>query len=195
MDVIRADEESENRTTFDKIQEYWLTGGKIELTPKQDEINKRWKTAFTLMENEGYLDKDVRKALVAYYNISEMQAYRDIKNAKLMFGNVTSIDMTIERYFALQSAKELLRTSKATNDLKSWGYAIKLIMEIAGFDSETMDAELYKKMQQHEIFINISDRDKQLLEQIAASGTFNFTKIMNDAQKIEYEHVSSTGED
>lgn len=188
-DIIKAGEEFDIKTTFDKIQEFWLSGGNVDLTPKQNEINKRWKFAFMMMENEGYLDRDIANAMVKEFDISKAHAYRDIKSAKALFGDVVNIDIKLERYFALQSAKQLLRVAKAKNDLKAWGTALSRIIEIAGINSDNVDADFYKKLEQHNVFINISDHDQKLLEFINQSGSFDFSKLANEAEEIPWEKV------
>ncbi len=92
-------------STFDKVKNYYL--GNIEALPEAVEaVRKRWQTAFT-HKLEGGLksDREVVEFLKKEYNISEAQAYRDIANANLLFGDVRKSNKECERYIASENAK------------------------------------------------------------------------------------------
>ncbi len=187
-DVIIADELAEKPDNFDTIQEYWKTGGNIELSDKQKDINKRWHSAFVLME-KGNLDSEIAKTLMVQYSVTKMTAYRDIKNAKALFGDVVDINMKIERYFALQSCKELIKMAIKKKDLKAWSSAIRNYIEIAGIKGDNIDADLYAKLEQHIVNINLPDHSLQVLEFIAKSGVIDLSQMASQAEVISWEDV------
>lgn len=75
-------------TLLDKILYSYLDEANIILTPQEEKIRERWARAISLLTN-GYSPEKTVPILRKAYQISVRQAYRDIKSAIAVYGDVT----------------------------------------------------------------------------------------------------------
>jgi len=124
-------------TTFDEIQEYYLTED-IVLSEKKSEIRERWETIHALqLEYES--DRDIISIMQNRFGISEGQAYRDMRNSEKLFGNLRVSNKEILRHLVTESAKQMYKVAKETADLKHIDKALTLIIKANNLDKEDID--------------------------------------------------------
>jgi len=124
-------------TTFDEIQEYYLTED-IVLSQKKEDIRERWETIHALqLEYES--DRDIITIMQNRFGISEGQAYRDMRNSEKLFGNLRVSNKEILRHLVTESAKQMYKVAKETADLKHIDKALTLIIKANNLDKEDID--------------------------------------------------------
>jgi len=124
-------------TTFDEIQEYYLTED-IVLSQKKEDIRERWETIHALqLEYES--DRDIISIMQNRFGISEGQAYRDMRNSEKLFGNLRVSNKEILRHLVTESAKQMYKVAKETADLKHIDKALTLIIKANNLDKEDID--------------------------------------------------------
>ena len=124
-------------TTFDEIQEYYLTED-IVLSQKKEDIRERWETIHALqLEYES--DRNIISIMQNRFGISEGQAYRDMRNSEKLFGNLRVSNKEILRHLVTESAKQMYKVAKETADLKHIDKALTLIIKANNLDKEDID--------------------------------------------------------
>ena len=105
-------------TSLDKVWAHYKNPKKHKLTTKQQLVNERWLagwTALTKYKNKTKVAKILQKA----YPISRAQAFRDIRNAEKLYGNVLKADLDGQRALLYQFALEGFKKAMSKNDMKS----------------------------------------------------------------------------
>jgi hypothetical protein len=125
-------------TTFEKIKAF-LLGDKIELSNTEKLISERWTAAFTLQLENSYSDREVCKLLVQSFDYSEPQAYRDIRNARDLFGDVRKSAKEGLRYLITQWAIEMFNAAKKENDFRGMDRALLRMTRVNNLDMEDVD--------------------------------------------------------
>jgi hypothetical protein len=133
-------------TTLEKIKAYYRQDEVI-LSPKEEDIRKRWSAAFTMMLNDISTDREVADYLMATFPISQAQAYRDISNARLLFGDVHKANKEATRYMVYQWAIEMFKMAKQESDFKGMDRALLRITRVYNLDVEDIDIPDPSKIQ------------------------------------------------
>jgi len=109
------------KKNLDKFQELMfrdmneITG----LTPVEVQQLRRYRFAFTmLLDNPSLPDNLLKDHLIAEYDISESQAYRDLSNMKVILPNIKNAGKEWIRYIVNEELKEAIGEAKASNKLK-----------------------------------------------------------------------------
>ncbi len=99
-------------TSFDKIWMHYKSPGKFPLTENQENIKERWLAAWTSLLKKKNKTRTV-KVLEETFGVSRAQAFKDIRNAERLFGNVMRADrdgqMALLYEFALEGFKKSLK--------------------------------------------------------------------------------------
>ncbi|KAF0200619.1 MAG: hypothetical protein FD170_3368 [Bacteroidetes bacterium] len=109
------------KKNLDKFQELMfrdmneITG----LTPVEVQQLRRYRFAFTmLLDNPSLPDNLLKDHLIAEYDISESQAYRDLSNMKVILPNIKNAGKEWIRYIVNEELKEAIGEAKTSNKLK-----------------------------------------------------------------------------
>jgi hypothetical protein len=124
--------------TFERISQYYRSDN-VTLSPQDEAIRIRWSACFMQLNDEMNTDRDVVLFLIKQFGISEGQAYKDIRNARRLFGDVRSYTKEAMRYHVTQWAIELLRLSKMKKDLRGMEKALERITKAYNLDKEDQD--------------------------------------------------------
>lgn len=122
-------------STFDRIYAYYKDPKKHPLTPKQEEKKDRWLAAFTLRQNF-HSREQAANVMMEKYDISRAQAYRDLRNAERLFGNVMKADRDGSLAIMLEYSHKFLLMAVKAKDLKAVGKALELMGKYAEIDKE-----------------------------------------------------------
>lgn len=133
-------------STFDKIRAYYLEDD-VKLSAKEEEIRRRWSAAFAAMVNDHESDKTIVAMLVKQFGICENLGYRDLTNAKHLFGDVRKSDKEALRYMVTEWSKELFRLAREKKDFKGMEKALERITKANNLDKEDQDLPDPSKIQ------------------------------------------------
>lgn len=172
-------------STFDKIYAYYVDSSKFNLSPKQHEIRERWLSAFTL-RLQFHSREQAAGVLKDKYGIERAQAYRDLKNAERLFGNVLKVDREGTLAILYEYSHKYFQMAIKAKDLKAMGKALDLMGKYADVDNDTSINFNPEKLEYKPIKISVP---KLVIERILAqgqTGVHDFNKVV-DAEAIVIE--------
>jgi hypothetical protein len=155
----------------EKILAYLMGEDNVKLTNKEKEVLNRISFA------EGQLRRFksrhvVAKMMAVRFNMSLPQAYRDINNAKIVFGSSVVIDKDYYRAFLLDSIVQTIQMAVKAEDLRAKNAAEKNLITLLGFDKEESNPITPEMLQQNILVITpdvaalglrpVKDVDKQI---------------------------------
>jgi hypothetical protein len=130
-------------TTLDIIQASLVDNPgnpRIKLTTEQQQIKKRWISAFVFWVEEPTLpDKKIVNFLVNEFGIGERQAYTDLISIKQLLGNVSLASKQWYRYLVLNMAHTAFDKAKDKDDPGSMVAAGNLIVKATQLDKAEID--------------------------------------------------------
>ena len=110
---------------------------KAKLSVKEMEIKKRFVYAFHYMlENPEKKDIDLANLIIEEFGIGRAQAYADINNVKILFGNVQRSQKEWDRYAVTEMLREAYNRAKTANDTKNMIYAADKLGKYTRIDQE-----------------------------------------------------------
>jgi hypothetical protein len=124
MNVLALD------TTMDRIRAFYAPGGEnIKLTKHEDDTREIWEAAWVNMLNnkDGGTKERTVELLKRLYKRSTAQAYRDISNAEILFGDVRKNHKEAIRYIVTEWAKEMFIDAKEKKDMDGMARALREI--------------------------------------------------------------------
>ncbi len=127
-----------SETTFDRIREYYRSD-RTNLSPDDEVIRQRWSACFIQLNDEMNSDRDVVVFMMKQFEISEGQAYKDIRNCRRLFGDVRTYTKEAMRYHVTQWAIELLKLARLRKDLRGMEKALERITKAYNLDKEDPD--------------------------------------------------------
>lgn len=98
----------------------------------------------------------VAKMMVHRFNISVPQAYRDINNAKIVFGSNVVVDKDYYKAFLIDSVMETISMAIKQGDLKAKNAAEKNLIVLMGFNKDDA-SPITPDMLQQNIFLITND--------------------------------------
>jgi len=204
--------EINEETIHDKIGKHHLAGT-IELMPDDlKEIYNRWCEVLDCFENGRYVDyrgksikmpysvRDLVKHLRVKYEISQSQAYDDIRDAKF-FHHLAKPreDKEFARGWLAEQIKRWIAICEHEKDFKSIAALVKNLIIVEGHDKHDADAPDYSKIQPPELLVvndpreaipnlpEVKDADKLLKEFMRKRKTDFIDGIVEDAEEIDVE--------
>ena len=112
MNVWKLEED----TAMERIRKHYVSG--YELSAHDEEVKCRWQAAFTFYLGKVGSDKQISAMLMKTFNISETQAYRDIVNARMLFGDLREATKKGLRYVVTQWSIDYLQMAFIKKDLE-----------------------------------------------------------------------------
>ena len=124
-------------STFERIHSFYFKEGKdAQLSPQDEIIRQRWVTAMTQLHDLNRKEHDVVQLLMKTYGICESQAYRDIRNARNLFGEVRGYTKDAFRFHVTAWACELYAMAKTKKDFRGMEKALERITKAMNLDKE-----------------------------------------------------------
>ena len=174
-------------TTFDHILAHHIDPIKFPLTDKQEEIRKRWAEVLTLRLN--YHSRiQVANKLVLDSGISLAQAYIDIRNSELLYGNVLKADKEGTRAVHYEYAHKLYQRAIQKGDLKIQAKALELMDHFSGGNEVDNPEFNPEKLKNKEIKIGLPKQLLEVLKGVVSKGVVDFNDM--DVTDIEFEEVN-----
>lgn len=163
-------------STKDRIFAYYLDKKSIQLTKKEEEIRNRWASCFSLL-CQYHSPQQAVNVMVKTYAISEAQAYRDVKNALELFGDVTSSNKEAYRHILFEFAMKIFQLAATKTDLPEMNRALITMVKIRGLDKEDPNLPDFSAFQNNTYNILIQDSQREVLERLTSQGLINIDEI------------------
>jgi len=125
-------------STFERIRDYYARE-ELVLCPEDEAIRIRWSSAFMQLHERRISDRSVVIFLMKEFNVSEATAYRDLTNARRLFGEVRAYTKEAFRYHVTQWAVDLFRIAEVKKDLRGMEKALERITKAMNLDKEDQD--------------------------------------------------------
>ena len=143
-------------TTIDRIWAWYVFGeDKIALSEAELKIKQRLNETFTLLCNY-HSPEQARPLVCQKFGISDAQYYRDVRNAKRLFGEVTETSKEADRYILSELAMRTFQLAAKNHDTAEMNRAIANIIKIKGLDREEADELTEDDLQSHNYYMVIS---------------------------------------
>ncbi len=112
---------------FDDIYRYYHDAtGKLELTDKQNEQLSRWRWIREWMVSwNADTDREIIQAILVEFDISERQAYIDLKNTKRFFASIEPVQKEYEKVMMIGRLKRTIKKLTADGSAKALAAAAK----------------------------------------------------------------------
>jgi len=120
-------------TTLEKIMAHHIDPVRFPLSPKLEEIRKRWSEVLTLSFNY-YSPQQIVNKLMEDHGVSLAQAYLDVKNAQILYGNVMESDKKGKQAILYEYAHKYYQRAIQAKDLKAQAKALELMAKFGGLD-------------------------------------------------------------
>lgn len=176
-------------TTLDKLRAYYKsadTSNPVVLSKHNQEVLKRLEAAWSLVLGKKPQEKIVTK-LMGLFELSRAQAYRDIEDCKILFGDVVKSNREADRYLLREMALETYSLSKKAGELKEMNKAVEALIKITGVqkdDANIPDAEAFLPSNYVLELKNNTGKDLTLnLEAIAALPAHEYEEVMSLIQE------------
>lgn len=179
-------------SSLDKIRAYYANPSKHELSPTLEEIRMRLVEAYGLIMNYWPRQRIAHKWEVDK-GLSQAQAYLDIKNAQLLFGQVNKLDRDSKRNLLFEYSSNLLERARKKGDLKAESKAIELMIKCSGLSEEDIAQFNPEKFENVEVAIAIPKALQEVLIAKMQGGTVDLNKF--DATEIDYEELKEEDDD
>jgi len=121
-------------TLFERIRYHLLEGRKI--SEEETHILHRWEAAHCLLVSKNETDANVSKFLMKMYDISNFTAYKDIRNAKMLFGDVNKSSTEGLRYIVSQWCVEMYRMAYIAKDFDAMSNALGKLIKANNLDRQ-----------------------------------------------------------
>lgn len=176
-----------SETTLDTIIKAFKTHKVDELSQKHKEILERWNFTDNLLRQ--YEDREtILETLQEKFSISRSQAWRDLADAKHLFGTVNINHKDYYRIFYAELLEQMAKEAHAAGNLKVAKDCIKEAAEIRGLKDDS-DSELYQYLEPHTFVmeVNIVVGDKKTKREIDLDNLpvedVEFEEIIEDIER------------
>lgn len=182
-------------TSLDAIRAYYLdTRGRAKLTAKQEEIRQRLVAAHGLLCRFHSPTRAIKKHKKRW-DLSDVQAWRDVRQAISLFGDVQKAEKEGIRYIVFEYSIETFRQAKKAKDFKAMARAVDTMTKIMGLDKESPDLPDFEKLKPAMIVVGLPDDQVQRLDTILAAGAVDLSQGLPTAEEyLEYEEVGEEEE-
>lgn len=180
------------QSALDVIREYYLSEeGDVQLTEAQLQKKERLSAAYSLL-CEYHSFQQAIPVLQKRFGLSRSQAYRDVKDAVTLFGNVLKSDKEGLRYIIYEYALKTFQFAAEMKDFKSMNMAVSNMIKLLGLDKEDPDLPDFTRLQPNVYPILLDDQSKELADNLLNQpGPLNLSKLMNKhATDTEYTDLS-----
>lgn len=173
-------------STLDKIMAHHVDPVRFPLSEKLEEIRKRWAEVLTLRLNY-YSPQQVVNKLVEDNKISLAQAYLDVRNSEILYGNVMQSDKKGKQALLYEYAHKFYQQSIKAKDLKAQAKALELMAKFGGLDEVDLADFNPDKFENKEIHIHMDKKLQLKLTEMLGGGVVDFNSL--DVTDIAHEEV------
>ena len=178
-------------TTLEKIMAHHIDPVRFPLSPKLEEIRKRWAEVLTLSFNY-YSPQQIVNKLMEDHGVSLAQAYLDVKNAQILYGNVMESDKKGKQAILYEYAHKYYQRAIQAKDLKAQAKALELMSKFGGLDEVDLADFNPEKLENVEIKFAIPKELYQYLKMGEHEGVDDSN--LSAPIDIEFENVEEDEE-
>lgn len=187
-------------TSLDKIRAYYADPVKYELSETLEAVRKRLQHVMQLRLNYWSKQKIVTY-LKDHYGIEQAQAYIDIRNSELLYGEINETSRKAKQSILYEFSFQFLQRARERADLKAEAKALELLSKFGGLDEEDNLEFNPEKFEAVTPKISVNKKAYELFMKLASNGVvdlndFNATDIdfeeVNDAQENEEDGSRET---
>ena len=133
-------------TTYDKILTWYIDEtGKLKLTEKQEDLKSRWEAAYDLLCNY-HSPQQATPLLMQQFGLSKAQAYRDVKNATNLFGDINETRKEGIRHILYEYAMKTFQMAAKSHDYAEMNRAIANMIKLKGLDKDDPDLPDFSRL-------------------------------------------------
>lgn len=173
-------------STMDKIRAYYTNPSDFELSDTLEVVRKRLVHAYNLKMSY-FSNMQIVKLWEKDYGLSQAQAYIDIRNAQVLFGQVNKLDRDAKRNMLYEYTMSLLRRARENGDTKTEAKALDLLGKYSGLSEEDIAQFNPEKFENREISVAIPVELQKVLIEMMQHGTLDMNAF--NATTIEYQEV------
>ena len=181
----------DRETTIDKIMASFFND-KIELTPKQKEKKRRMETAFSHMRLMLSIQQTAKR-LREEFGVSEATAYRDIKDATTIFGDIHDVNARGVRIVLREAYWRAYQLALKAEDIELQIKALDKYKELFDWDDDMTNEELKDKIQAHVYNIKISRDTAKALKKQLNTGVIDFNDF--GAEYADFEELPNDSDE
>src|SRR5690606_30361636 len=122
-------------SSLDKIRAYYADPKKYELSPTLEAVRERLQHVMQLRLNYWSKQKIVTY-LKDHYDIEQAQAYADIRNSELLYGEINETSRKAKQAILYDFSFQFLQRARERGDLKAEAKALELLSKFGGLDEE-----------------------------------------------------------
>ena len=179
-------------TSLEKIMTYHIDPIRYPLSPALENIKNRWSEVLSLRLSY-HSPQEIVNILVDTFKISTAQAYIDLKNSEILYGNVLSSDKKGKRAILYEYAHKFYQRAMQAKDLKAQSKALELMAKFGGIDDiENMEFNP-QKLENNPIQIKVPKEIQKKLIQMLGTGSVDLNTI--DVTDIDYEELTTQPDD
>lgn len=168
-------------STYDKIRAFYIDPENFPLSETQEEIRKRWIMARSMSLN-AYNKFEIVQVMVRDCEISEAQAYNDIRNSENMFGSITVTEELAFRSMLVEWMKDFLKRSRQKHDRKSEAKALDLL---AKYGLKEENAEFNpEKLIDKKVEFTLPKDQLDMLKEMNKKGVVDFNRLPSEETKF-----------
>jgi len=176
-----------NDSSMDKIRAYYSNPEKHPLSPTVDEVRLRLTEIITLKQNYWSNQKIVKKWAIDY-GLSQAQAYIDIRNSELLFGEIMKTTRQSKQAMLYEYSFQLLQRAREKGDVKAEAKALALMGKYSGIADEELMEFNPEKFENVEVSISMTKQMQELFKKLAEGGSVDFNGV--DVTDIEFEDLN-----
>lgn len=174
-------------TTLDKIMAHHIDPVRFPLSDKLETIRKRWAEVLTLRFNY-YSPQQIVNKLMEDSGVSLAQAYLDLKNSEILYGNVMQSDKKGKQAILYEYAHKYYQRSIQAKDLKAQAKGLELMAKFGGLDEVELADFNPDKFENKEIHIHMDKNLQRKLSEMIGGGVVDFNPL--DVTDIEHVEVN-----
>lgn len=175
-------------SSLDKIRAYYADPKKYELSPTLETVRERLQHVMQLRLNYWSKQKIVTY-LKDHYDIEQAQAYADIRNSELLYGEINETSRKAKQAILYDFSFQFLQRARERGDLKAEAKALELLSKFGGLDEEDNLEFNPEKFEAVTPKLSISNKAMAKFMEMAMKGVVNLNDF--NATDIDFEDVTN----
>ena len=168
-------------TSIDKIHTAIVEGKTDKLSAKLQEKLERLTSVWRMLCSKNKSQKVILQQIKTTHHLEIAQAYREIRDAQQLFGEITTPDLKGMRYIQYLRAEEIFLKAKDHDDIKGLDIAVKALKEMRLLynlheaDDGSIDPT---KLQPHDYTVKLPKQVEDILMKAISGGKVNLSQLV-----------------
>ena len=155
-----------------------------ELTPHQESVRQRFLLVQSML-GKGSPTFEIVSVLQKDYDVSSAQAYRDIRNATNLYGDLRKAEKEGIRWILYDMVMQDYQQAREEGDRKNANASMKNLITIAGVDREDPELPDFGKLQPPPIVLLFSEEMQAKIDSTEGQGVVDLTELFIGKNKVE----------